>query len=72
MLSVAYAECHKKPFMLSIVMLKVVILSVVMLSSVKLSVMAPNKLVLDQMTLGKETFRPLQQQLGFMIENIEH
>ncbi len=43
-----------------------------MLSAVKLSVMAPNKLVLDQMTLGKETFRPLQQQLGFMFENIEH
>ncbi len=41
MLSIVYAECRKKPIMLSVVMLNVVMLIVVMLSVVMLSLVAP-------------------------------
>jgi hypothetical protein len=34
MLNIIYAECHKKPFVLSVIMLNVVMLSAVMLSVV--------------------------------------
>jgi hypothetical protein len=43
MLSVVYAECTHKPFMLSVIMLNVVMLNVVMLNVVILSVVVPCK-----------------------------
>jgi hypothetical protein len=38
MLSVTYAECHKKPFMLSAIMLNIIMLSVIMLNVVMFGV----------------------------------
>ncbi len=37
-LNVIYAECRKKPFMLSVIMLYVIMLSVIMMSVIMLSV----------------------------------
>ncbi len=55
MLCVKYAECPKKPIMLSIVMLSVIVLSVVVLSVVMLSVVDPNQALAKEECIIKNT-----------------
>jgi hypothetical protein len=55
MLSFKYAECRKKPIMMSIVMLSVIVLSVDMLSVVMIKVVAPNQALAKEECIIKNT-----------------
>jgi hypothetical protein len=50
-LSVNYAECRKKPIMLSVLMLSAIVLSVVMLSAIMQSVVMPKNKSLQMLEI---------------------